>query len=49
MDSNECQTLIAAARSSQGKTMEEILQSIDRAAEEHGKNAKGKFCGQGEW
>jgi len=49
MDSNECHTLIAAARSSQGKTTEEILQAIDRAADEFTKNAEGKFGGQGEW
>ncbi len=49
MDSNECQTVIAAARSSQGKTTQDILQSIDQAADEFGKNAKGKFGGQGEW
>jgi regulator of RNase E activity RraA len=49
MDSNECQTLIAAARNSQGKTTEEILQSIDRAADEFGKKTKGKFGEKGEW
>ncbi len=49
MDSNECQTLIAAARNSQGRTTEEILQLIDRAADEFGKNAKRKFGGKGEW
>jgi 4-hydroxy-4-methyl-2-oxoglutarate aldolase len=49
MDSNECQTVIAAARNTQGKTTADILQSIDQAADEFGKNAKGKFGGQGEW
>lgn len=49
MDSNECQTLIEAARSSQGKTMEEILQSIEQAAEAFGKNVKKRFDQKGEW
>jgi regulator of RNase E activity RraA len=49
MDSNECRTLIAAARSSQGKTTEEILQAIDQAANQFGQNAKGKYGGKGEW
>ena len=48
MDSNECQTLIAAARSSQGKTTEDILQSIDQAASQFAKNAREKFGGKGE-
>jgi 4-hydroxy-4-methyl-2-oxoglutarate aldolase len=49
MDSNECQTLIAAARSTQGKTVEEILLSIDQAADEFGKKTKEKFGARGEW
>jgi 4-hydroxy-4-methyl-2-oxoglutarate aldolase len=49
MDSNECQTLIAAARSTQGKSKEEILQSIDQAADKFGKNVVRKFGGKGEW
>ncbi len=49
MDSNECQTLIAAARNSQGKTTEEILQAIDQAAIKFNQNAKEKYGGKGEW
>ena len=49
MDSNECQTLIAAARNSEGKTTEEILKAIDRAADEFNQNTKKKFGGKGEW
>lgn len=49
MDGNECQTLIEAARSAQGKTMEEILRAIDQAADNFGKNAQGKFHRNGEW
>lgn len=46
MDSNECQTLIAAARNSQGKTMEEILQAIDLAASEFIHNTEEKYGGK---
>ena len=49
MDSNECRTVIAAARSSHGKTTEEILQAIDRAGQEFGLNAEKEFGGKGEW
>jgi len=49
MDSNECQTLIAAARQAQGKTTEEILQSLDQAAKRFGKNTREKFRRAGEW
>jgi len=49
MDSNECQTLIAAARNSQGKTTEEILQGIDQAAKEFDQNSKEKYIGMGEF
>jgi 4-hydroxy-4-methyl-2-oxoglutarate aldolase len=49
MDSNECQTLIAVARNSQGKTMEEILRTVDQAASRFGQNAKEKFARKGEW
>jgi len=47
MDSNECQTLIAAARNSQGKTTEEILQAIDRAASVFINNTEEKYGGKG--
>jgi regulator of RNase E activity RraA len=49
MDTNECQTLIAAARSSQGKSMEEILQSMEQADDQFTKNTKKKFDRKGEW
>ncbi len=49
MDSNECKTLIRAARNSSGKTNREILDSINEAGKEFGKNVKKKFGGQGEW
>jgi len=49
MDSNECQTLIAAARNSQGKATEGVLQAIDQAARKFNQNAKEKYGGKGEW
>jgi len=49
MDTNECSTLIAAARESQGKTTEEILALIEKAGTEFGKAARGKFQQSGEW
>lgn len=49
MDSNECRTLIAAARSSQGKPTGEILKSIEEGAEAFSKNTKEKFNRKGEW
>lgn len=49
MDSNECQTLIAAARNSRGKSTEEILMSLDRAADKFRQNVNRKFGSKGEW
>lgn len=49
MDANECQTLIAAARQAQGKTIEEVLQTLDHAADLFDKNTREKFQGSGEW
>jgi regulator of RNase E activity RraA len=49
MDSNECSTVIAAARNSQGKSTEELLASIDAAGAEFGKAASQKFQRSGEW
>jgi regulator of RNase E activity RraA len=48
MDSNECQTVIAAARSSHGKSKEEILESIEQAADKFSKNTFKKFGRKGE-
>jgi 4-hydroxy-4-methyl-2-oxoglutarate aldolase len=43
MDSNECKTVIAAARSSTGKTVEEILAQMDNAAAAFSRATKEKF------
>jgi regulator of RNase E activity RraA len=49
MDGNECDTLIPAARSSAGLTMDELLTKIDAAAAQFGANVKRKFNRPGEW
>lgn len=43
MDSNECRTVIEAARSATGQSMEEILERIDLAASRFSKAARQKF------
>ena len=49
MDSNECHTVIPAARDSAGRSKEEILTSLNAAIAEFSKNVKTKFQRQGEW
>ncbi|MDP4286120.1 MAG: RraA family protein [Bacteroidota bacterium] len=49
MDSNECRTLIPAARNAWGKPTSEVLETINKAAEEFGDNVKNKFNKKGEW
>ena len=49
MDTNECNTVIAAARSAQGKSNEDILESLEQASEEFRNNAAQKFSSAGEW
>lgn len=49
MDSNECNTIISAARNSSGKSMESILQSLEDATANFKQAAKKKFGNQGEW
>jgi nucleotide-binding universal stress UspA family protein len=49
MDSNECNTVIPAARDTAGRSQEEILANLAAAAAQFGKNAKAKFKHEGEW
>lgn len=49
MDSNECQTVIPAARSASGKPVEHILAEIDAAAAAFGVAARQRFGQKGEW
>ena len=49
MDTNECRTVIAAARSSAGKSFEQILAALNEAGSAFDKAALKKFGKQGEW
>ena len=43
MDSNECRTMIAAARNSSGMSTEEMLQAIDAACDKFAENKRAKY------
>ena len=47
MDSNECNTVIAAARASAGLSLPDVLASLDAAGAEFGANVKKHFAGKG--
>jgi len=49
MDSNECQTLIAAARESAGLPLEEVAARLESAGRRFRENIAAKFRGQGEF
>jgi regulator of RNase E activity RraA len=49
MDANECQTVIPAARGGDGKTFDEILESLEKAGQQFRKNATKRFGHAGEW
>jgi regulator of RNase E activity RraA len=49
MDSNECNTLIAAGRSSSGKSGKQILGSMENAIKHFKENTKNKFKRKGEF
>jgi 4-hydroxy-4-methyl-2-oxoglutarate aldolase len=49
MDSNECQTVIPVARSSQGKTTAQVLDEMESSIRQFSKNVKAEFKGDGEW
>ena len=49
MDSNECKTVINAARNIHGKSTEEILNAINAASRQFGENTRSKFRKGGEW
>lgn len=47
MDNNECNTIIAAARSAAGKPCEQILKELNDASAQFGKAVRDKFGGKG--
>jgi regulator of RNase E activity RraA len=49
MDANECKTVIQAARSSNGKSLSEILAQIDKANELFNQATRDEFGHKGEW
>ena len=49
MDSNECNTVIVAARSATGRSPEEIVQALDAAGAQFGAAAQARFRSKGEW
>lgn len=49
MDSNECRTVIAAARSAAGKTAADVLRDLDEASAAFGAAVRRRFGGVGEW
>ncbi len=48
MDSNECRTMISAARQAAGMPTEELLAAIDKACDEFLKRARKWFGGKGQ-
>jgi len=49
MDTNECSTVIPAARAAAGKPLEQVLAEMDAAGTEFGKAVRKKFSSEGEW
>ena len=49
MDSNECRTVIAAARSAAGRSSAEVLDSLQQASQAFGSAARARFSKRGEW
>ena len=49
MDNNECNTIIAAARSASGKSTNQILEELNEASAKFKKAVKDKFENKGEW
>jgi 4-hydroxy-4-methyl-2-oxoglutarate aldolase len=49
MDANECTTVIAAARSASGLSVNQLLNQMDEAADAFGAAARRRFPAGGEW
>jgi hypothetical protein len=48
MDSNECQTMITAARNPSGISTEQMFQAIDAACDKFAENKKAKYGPNGD-
>ncbi|WP_346334125.1 RraA family protein [Prosthecobacter sp. SYSU 5D2] len=49
MDTNECETVIPAARGSAGLSMDQVIDNLSAAGRQFGLNARQKFQREGEW
>lgn len=49
MDQNECNTVIAAARDSAGKSTEALIEQLTKAGQAFGAATRARFSGDGEW
>lgn len=49
MDSNECETVIPAARGSAGLPLDQVIENLAAAGKQFGENVKQQFKRQGEW
>jgi regulator of RNase E activity RraA len=49
MDANECQTVIAAARETAGRSTDGILAQLEAAGQQFSQNARARFKRKGEW
>jgi len=49
MDTNECETVIPAARGASGLSSDELLERLNEAGRRFGDNVRQKFSGEGEW
>jgi regulator of RNase E activity RraA len=49
MDANECNTVIPAARGTAGRSSKAILDAMDEAGKQFGRNVAAKFKRKGEW
>jgi regulator of RNase E activity RraA len=49
LDSQECRTMISAARDSSGKSRDELLEVLDRSVANYRKNVADRFKGVGEF
>jgi len=49
MDSNECETVIPAARSATGLSTDQVLANLEASITQFSANVKAKFRREGEW